>query len=53
MAVIRASPERLKGDLSGLYSREIDKKNRLVYYVENRDGEDILVIVSCKGHYDD
>ena len=46
-------PEALKGELSGYYSRRIDKKNRLIYYVYN-DGEDkVLVISSCIGHYDD
>ena len=40
-------PERLK--YSGGYSRRIDQEHRLVYEVEN----DILVIISCKGHYED
>lgn len=31
------------------WSRRIDQKNRLVYCVEN----DMLVVLSCKGHYDD
>jgi toxin YoeB len=42
-------PEPLKGDLSGFWSREIDKKNRLVYrIVENK-----LQIIQCKTHYGD
>ncbi len=41
-------PEPLKHDLSGLWSRRINKTDRLTYYLKN----DILVIVSCKGHYD-
>jgi toxin YoeB len=41
-------PEPLKHDLSGKWSREIDKKNRLVYRLkENGD----LEIHHCKGHY--
>ena len=40
-------PERLK--YSAGYSRRIDEYNRLVYEIEN----DILVIISCKGHYED
>ena len=32
------------------WSRRIDDKNRLVYYVT--DDKDI-VIISCKGHYED
>ncbi len=41
-------PEPLKHDLSGLWSRRIDEKNRLVY---TADG-DTVTILSCKGHYD-
>ena len=42
-------PEPLKGNLSGYHSKEIDKKNRLVYRLVNN----AIVIFSCKGHYDD
>ena len=42
-------PEPLKGDLSGFWSRRIDDVNRLVYRVV----DDVLEIVSCKGHYED
>lgn len=42
-------PELLKGSKHGLRSARIDAKNRLVYKVE----EDVVRIVSCKGHYDD
>jgi len=41
-------PEALKGRKE--YSREIDDTNRLVY---TGDAQRDLVIVSCKGHYDD
>lgn len=41
-------PEPLKHALSGLWSRRIDRKNRIVYAIE---GDDIF-IVSCKGHYE-
>jgi len=41
-------PERLKHKDG--YSREIDKEHRLVYRInEHKD----LVIMSCKGHYND
>ena len=43
-------PELLKGNLAGLYSRRIDEKNRLVYFVS--DSVDIEIL-QCKGHYDD
>lgn len=42
-------PEPLKEDLSRLWSRRIDDKNRVVYYEQNG----IIYIVSCRGHYDD
>jgi len=40
-------PEPLKYELSGKWSRRIDRKNRFVYAVEN----DTLYIFSLKGHY--
>ena len=42
-------PEPLKGNLSGFWSRRIDEEHRLVYVVE----EDMLLIISCRGHYED
>lgn len=44
---IYRKPEPLKGDLSGFWSREIDKKNRLVYRIVERE----LQIIQCKTHY--
>ena len=41
--------ERLKGNLSGYYSRRIDDKNRIIYTIV----DDKLNIFSCKGHYND
>ena len=41
-------PEPLKGNLSGMWSRRIDDTNRIVYY----EKDDIIYIVSCKGHYE-
>ncbi|MFV0529118.1 MAG: Txe/YoeB family addiction module toxin [Lachnospiraceae bacterium] len=41
-------PEPLKGRKA--YSRRIDDANRLVYIGDN---EQNLVILSCKGHYED
>lgn len=42
-------PEPLKYELSGYWSRRIDKKNRLIYRIE----EEIVtvVVVSATGHY--
>lgn len=42
-------PEPLKGNLSGMWSRRIDDTNRIVYY----EKDEIIYIVSCKGHYED
>ena len=40
-------PEPLKGNLSGIWSRRIDAKNRLVYRVT----DDAVEIIQCRGHY--
>jgi toxin YoeB len=42
-------PEELKHELSGYWSRRIDKKNRLIYRIEA--GKVTVVIVSALGHY--
>ena len=39
--------EALKGNLSGLWSRRIDDKNRIIYEVTS----DIIQIHSLRGHY--
>lgn len=45
----KGSPEPLKGNWSGYYSRQINEKDRLVYkLVDNK-----LYIAQCKGHYND
>lgn len=41
-------PEALKHELSGLWSRRIDKEHRLVYEFTE---EKIIIVYSCKGHY--
>ena len=40
-------PLRYKTDC---WSRRIDQKNRLVYYIS---GEHDIMILSCRGHYED
>lgn len=40
-------PEPLKYQLTGKWSRRINKENRLIYAVENKT----LYIYSLKGHY--
>lgn len=42
-------PEALKGDLSGMYSRHINDKHRLVYFTDKEH----IFIVACKTHYKD
>lgn len=45
------NPKTLKGNYSKYWSRRINKKDRLIYKIEN---EEISVyIISAKGHYDD
>ena len=41
-------PEPLKYDLSGLWSRRIDREHRLVYQVNETE----ILIYSCRYHYD-
>ena len=41
-------PEALKHDLTGYWSRRINKEHRLVYKVTNQE----IIILSCKYHYD-
>jgi toxin YoeB len=41
--------EPLSGDLSGYYSIRIDKKNRIVFKIE----DEIIKIVQCGSHYRD
>ncbi len=47
----RFMPERLKGDLSGHFSRRVNQRDRYVYSI---DEEHMAVfVVQCKGHYGD
>jgi toxin YoeB len=41
-------PEPLKYDLTGLWSRRIEREHRLVYQVNENE----IVIYSCRYHYD-
>jgi len=40
-------PEPLKGNLSGFWSRRINREHRLVYKVQN----EVIYIIQCKYHY--
>ena len=44
-------PERLKFELSGLWSRQINKKDRLIYLID--DQIIAVTVVSALGHYSD
>lgn len=47
----RGKPEKLKYSKSeDVYSRRIDKYNRLIYIISTRTNK--LLIVGCKGHYE-
>lgn len=41
-------PEALKENLSGFWSRRITDEHRIVYAVK----EDAVIIISCRGHYE-
>ena len=43
--------EQLKGNLSGLWSREINKGDRMIYSIE--DDRVIVNVISLKSHYND
>ena len=40
-------PERLRGELSGFWSRRIDQEHRLVYQVQTNE----LIVVQARHHY--
>jgi toxin YoeB len=42
-------PEALKHDYQGYWSRRINDKHRLLYQVTDEE----IIIIRCKGHYDD
>ena len=42
-------PEQLSGNLSGWWSVRIDKKNRIVFRLENQT----IVILQCGSHYNE
>ena len=44
----KGKPEPLKFDLSGFWSRRINREHRLVYKVEDNE----ILIYSCRYHYD-
>jgi len=43
------NPEQLRHQLSGYWSRRIDKENRIVYRID--EDNDTIWIISLKGHY--
>jgi toxin YoeB len=43
--------EQLKGNMQGKWSRRIDRKNRLIYTIN--DEVVTVEVLSAKGHYDD
>jgi Txe/YoeB family toxin of toxin-antitoxin system len=44
-------PEQLKNNLSGLWSRRINQKDRIIYDIE--DDMVTVFVLSAIGHYDD
>jgi toxin YoeB len=44
------NPEQLKNNLSGFWSRRINKKDRLIYEIIE-EPDKLVVVVSALGHY--
>jgi toxin YoeB len=44
-------PEPLSGNLSGWWSRRINRERRLVYRVSGKDDAQSLEIAQCRYHY--
>ena len=44
-------PEPLSGNLSGWWSRRINREHRLVYRVSGKDEGQALEIAQCRYHY--
>lgn len=40
-------PEPLRGELSGYWSRRIDREHRLVYRITN----EAIIVIACRYHY--
>ncbi len=45
-------PEALKFNLTGVWSRRINKEHRLIYEIVDENTIRVLYIISVKGHYD-
>jgi toxin YoeB len=43
-------PEKLKGKLSGFWSRRITKEHRIIYQIDHQ--KQIVTIYSLQGHYE-
>jgi len=44
-------PEPLKGNLSGFWSRRINRSDRLVYRISGKPPGQLLEIAQCRLHY--
>ncbi|MDR2377435.1 MAG: Txe/YoeB family addiction module toxin [Puniceicoccales bacterium] len=44
----RGRPEALRSGKGNVWSRRIDKKNRLVYHID----EEVVLLLHCRGHYE-
>jgi toxin YoeB len=45
-------PEPLKGSFAGWWSRRIDNEHRLVYRVSGSSDQQVLLVSSCRNHYE-
>ena len=44
-------PEPLRGELSGWWSRRINREHRLIYRCVGRGEEQSLEVIQCRDHY--
>lgn len=44
------NPELLKHELTGFWSRRLDRKNRLIYQIKEQNV--LVIVISALGHYE-
>ena len=45
------TPEPLRGQLKGAWSRRISQEHRLIYYIEGQGDQQLPIILQCRFHY--
>jgi len=47
----RGKPEALRGNLTGFWSRRIDREHRIVYKISGTGSNQKCTIIQCRYHY--